>query len=123
MNVQILSMYAIMAVVVIAVVYMFFYEEIASKKQPNDKYKAIYDIAKMIVDNFDPAEAEHVNVNKAVTKVQDQAKIDGLQVTDDVAAGAVKKAVQDKQQESPKNQGFFSLVLIFYFSILYMEMI
>lgn len=103
MNVQILSMYAIMAVVVIAVVYMFFYEEIASKKQPNDKYKAIYDIAKMIVDNFDPSEAEHVNVNKAVPKVQEQAKIDGLQVTDDVAAGAVKKAVQDKQQESPKN--------------------
>lgn len=101
MNVQVLSMYAIMAVVVIAVVYMFFYENISSKKQVNDKYKAIYDIAKMIVDNFDPEKAEHVDiVNKAVPKVQEQAKIDGLHVTDDVASGAVKKAVQEKAQEN-----------------------
>ena len=54
----------------------------------------------MIVDNFDPTEVEHVNVNKAVPKVQEQAKIDGLQVTDDVAAGAVKKAVQEKQAKA-----------------------
>ena len=88
---------------------MFFYENI-SKKDPqkvsDSKYKDIYEIAKLIVDDFDPTGLKPLKPEdhqQAVTKVQDQAKIDGLQVTDDVAAGAVKKAVQDKQQESPKN--------------------
>ena len=101
MNVQVLSMYAIMAVVVIAVVYMFFYESIASKKAPNDKYKAIYDIAKMIVDNFDPAKAEHNEIVKQATpKVQEQANKDGLEITSDVAKGAVKRALNEKVNQN-----------------------
>lgn len=107
-----ISTIAIIAFVSLCVCYMFFYENI-SKKDPqkvsDSKYKDIYEIAKLIVDDFDPTGLKPLKPEdhqQAVTKVQDQAKIDGLQVTDDVAAGAVKKAVQDKKQESPKNQGF-----------------
>ena len=103
-----ISSIAIVAFVSLCVCYMFFYDNV-SKKDPqklnSTKYKDIYEIAKLVVDNFDP---ESLNTFKledhaqAVAKVQEQAEIDGLHVTKAVAAGAVKKAVQEKQ-ESPKN--------------------
>ena len=100
-----ISTIAIIAFVSLCVCYMFFYENI-SKKDPqkvsDSKYKDIYEIAKLIVDDFDPTGLKPLKPEdhqQAVAKVQDQAQKDGLDVTKAVASGAVKKAVQEKQQE------------------------
>ena len=103
-----ISSIAIIAFVSLCVCYMFFYDNVSEKdpQKLNSKYKDIYEIAKLIVDNFDPESLTEIKLEdhaQAVAKVQEQAKIDGLHVTKAVAAGAIKKAVQEKQQESPKN--------------------
>lgn len=104
-----ISSIAIVAFVSLCVCYMVFYENI-SEKDPKTltdaKYRDIYEIAKLVVASFDPASLAALKPEdhqQAVAKVQEQAKMDGLHVTKAVAAGAVKKAVQEKQQESPKN--------------------
>ena len=107
-----ISTIAIIAFVSLCVCYMFFYENI-SKKDPqkvsDSKYKDIYEIAKLIVDDFDPTGLKPLKPEdhqQAVAKVQDQAQKDGLDVTQAVASGAVKKAVQDKQQKALKIRAF-----------------
>ncbi len=101
-----ISTIAIIAFVSLCVCYMFFYENI-SKKDPqkvsDSKYKDIYEIAKLIVDDFDTNQLKNINDNdhlKLVNKEQEQAANDGINVTDSVAGGAVKKAVQEKQAKA-----------------------
>ena len=65
--------------------------------------KDIYEIAKLIVDDFDANKLKNINDDdhlKLVNKVQEQAANDGINVTDSVAGGAVKKAVQEKQAKA-----------------------
>lgn len=99
------STIAIIAILALCICYMFFYENINSKdpqRVSDAKYKDIYEIAKLIVDDFDPSGLKDIKPEdhqKLVEKVQDQAQNDGLTVTDSVAGGAVKKAVQEKQAE------------------------
>lgn len=101
-----ISSIAIVAFVSLCVCYMVFYENI-SEKDPKTltdaKYRDIYEIAKLVVASFDPASLAALKPEDHTQEVQAQAKLDGLHVTEAVAAGAIKKAVQEKQQESPKN--------------------
>ena len=65
--------------------------------------KDIYEIAKLIVDDFDANKLKNINDDdhlKLVNKVQEQAANDGINVTDSVSGGAVKKAVQEKQAKA-----------------------
>lgn len=90
--------YIITAVVILCICYMFFYESVKKddKAAGNDKYAALYNIAKMIVANFDPAKLPSKDITeKALPKVQEQAERDNIQVTDDVASGAIKQAIKD----------------------------
>lgn len=94
-----ISNLAIVALVVLAVVYVFYYDML-TKKNPNakidDKYSAIYSIAKLVIHDFDPNELPvDNNKEKAVQKVQEQAQKDGIKVTDSVAKGAVNKAIKE----------------------------
>lgn len=94
-----ISNLAIVALVVLAVVYVFYYDML-TKKNPNskvaDKYTAVYNIAKLIIHDFDPNELPvDNNKEKAVQKVQEQAQKDGINVTDSVAKGAVNKAIKE----------------------------
>lgn len=103
MNINTIANIAIVSVVVVAIVYMFYFEAIASKNDKiaqSDKYKTVYEIAKLIVDNFDPNKLNELDHEKATQKVKEQAETDGLKVTDDVASGAVKKAVEEKQAQN-----------------------
>ena len=70
---------------------------------PKEHFKDIYEIAKLIVDDFDANKLKNINDDdhlKLVNKVQEQAANDGINVTDSVAGGAVKKAVQEKQAKA-----------------------
>lgn len=94
-----ISNLAIVALVVLAVVYVFYYDML-TKKNPNqkidDKYSAIYSIAKLVIHDFDPNDLPVDNTKqKAVEKVQEQAQADGIKVTDSVAKGAVNKAIKE----------------------------
>lgn len=103
MNINTIANIAIVVVAAMAVVYMFYFEAIASKNSKlaqSDKYKTIYEIAKLIVDSFDPDKLGEFDREKAAQKVKEQAKTDGLTVTDAVASGAVKKAVEEKQAQN-----------------------
>lgn len=103
MNINEIANIAIVAVVTVAIVYMFYFEAIASKNDKvaqSDKYKTIYEIAKLIVDNFDPDKLGEFDREKAAQKVKEQAQTDGLTVTDAVASGAVKKALDEKQAQN-----------------------
>lgn len=95
---------AIIALVVLAIVYVFYYDML-TKKNPNakvaDKYTAIYNIAKLVIHDFDPNDLPIANnKDKAVAKVQEQAKADGIPVTDSVAKGAVNKAIKENNQKA-----------------------
>lgn len=99
-----ISNLAIVALVVLAVVYVFYYDML-TKKNPNskvaDKYTAIYNIAKLVIHDFDPNDLPIAdNKQKAVEKVQEQAKQDGIPVTDSVAKGAVNKAIKEDNQKA-----------------------
>ncbi|WP_438450404.1 phage holin, LLH family [Lactobacillus kitasatonis] len=99
-----ISNLAIVALVVLAVVYVFYYDML-TKKNPNqkvaDKYTAIYNIAKLVIHDFDPNELPvSDNKAKAVEKVQEQAQADGIKVTDSVAKGAVNKAIKEDNQKA-----------------------
>lgn len=92
---------AIIALVVLAIVYVFYYDML-TKKNPNqkidDKYSAIYSIAKLVIHDFDPQDLPvDDNKKKAVQKVQEQAKADGIPVTTSVAQGAVNKAIKEQK--------------------------
>ena len=94
-----ISNLAIVALVVLAVVYVFYYDML-TKKNPSakvaDKYTAIYNIARLVIHDFDPNDLPIAdNKQKAVEKVQEQAKQDGIPVTDSVAKGAVNKAIKE----------------------------
>lgn len=93
---------AIIALVVLAIVYVFFYD-LLKQKNPNaqvaDKYTAIYNIAKLVIHDFDPQDLPIAdNKEQAAKKVQEQAKADGIPVTDSVAKGAVNKAIKEQKE-------------------------
>ena len=98
-----ISNLAIVALVVLAVVYVFYYDMLTKKNQNGkvaDKYTAIYNIAKLVIHDFDPNDLPIANnKEKAVQKVQEQAKADGIKVTDSVAKGAVNKAIKEDNQK------------------------
>lgn len=99
-----ISNLAIVALVVLAVVYVFYYDML-TKKNPNskvaDKYTAIYNIAKLVIHDFDPNDLPVDQTKKEVVqKVQEQAKKDGINVTDTVASGAVNKAIKEDNQKA-----------------------
>ena len=99
-----ISNLAIVALVVLAIVYVFYYDML-TKKNPNqkidDKYSAIYSIAKLVIHDFDPNELPvDDNKEKAVQKVQEQAKADGIPVTNSVATGAVNKAIKENNAKA-----------------------
>lgn len=99
------SFYAIIALVILSIVYMYFYQMLTKDQhnQPDDKYKAIYEIASLIVHNFDPAQlTEHEIVQKALPHVKNQAEKDGLAVTDHTATGAIKKAINAQTSQTAK---------------------
>ena len=95
---------AIIALVVLAIVYVFYYDML-TKKNPNDKgadkYTAIYNIARLVIHDFDPNDLPIAdNKQKAVQKVQEQAKQDGIPVTTSVAQGAVNKAIKENNAKA-----------------------
>lgn len=99
-----ISNIAIVALVVLAIVYVFYYDML-TKKNPSakvaDKYTAIYNIARLVIHDFDPNELPvSDNKQKAVEKVQEQAQKDGIKVTDSVAKGAVNKAIKEDNQKA-----------------------
>lgn len=99
-----ISNLAIVALVVLAVVYVFYYDML-TKKNPNekvdDKYTTIYKIARLVIHDFDPNDLPIDDTKqKVVEKVQEQAKQDGIKVTDTVASGAVNKAIKEDNQKA-----------------------